>query len=306
MRSPPWRARCIYGRSMIELSWSAPEGCPTVEVVEQRVERILNRPLEAEQQALTVKAVVSPASDTRSWSVMLESTSGQRRASRTLEAASCDELASATAVFLAILIEPDQGAPEPQSAPAPAPAPNITVPRAPAKREPARFALGVTASIRSAGLPTWAAGGGVHGALSWQALRGSVGVSGWLPVDETIEGSENQGASLQLSSGYAKLCWQARTAPLVPAVCGGAELSVLRGRGFGPDVRPQSATALFGSLLGGGTLRLRSTEHLAVLLEADALVPLGDRQVVLAGGAPAQIYQPSWGLQLACGAEWSF
>jgi hypothetical protein len=290
---------------MIELSWSAPETCPTVEVVEQRVERILNRPLSTEQQALAVTAVVTPATGAKPWSVTLESTSGQRRASRTLEAASCDELVSATAVFLAILIEPDQAEPEPQPRPGPAAASSSSAPPASAKHEPPRVALGITASVRSAGLPTWAAGGGVHGALSWRALRASVGVSGWLPVDETIEGSENLGARLQLSSGYAKLCWQAGTAPLVPALCGGAELSVLRGRGFGPNVEPQSATALFGSLLGGGILRLGLTERLAVMVEVDALVPVGDRQVVLAGGAPAEIYEPSWGFRLGFGAEWS-
>lgn len=291
---------------MIELSWSAPEGCPTVVVVEQRVERILGRPLAAEQQALTVNAVVTQASDATPWSVTLESASGQRRASRTLQAASCDELASATAVFLAILIEPDGVEPQPTSTPAPVAPSNAAPPPAAAKREPARFALGISASVRSAALPSWAVGSTLHGSLSWQALRSSVGVSGWLPVDDTIEGSQNQGARLQLSSAYAKLCWQAHTAPLIPALCGGGELSILRGRGFGPNVEPRAATEVLGSLLGGATLRLRSEEHLAVMLEADALVPLGDRQVVLGGDAPGQIYRPSWGFRLACGAEWAF
>lgn len=293
---------------MIELSWSAPEGCPTVQVVEQRVERILNRPLAAEQQSLRVLAVVTAPREAAAWSVTLESVSGARRASRTLEAASCDELANATSVFLAILIEPEQGEPEPQAKATPKAVPvrdASTTPPA-AKPKAWRFALGVTASVRSAGVPKWATGGGVHGALSWRALSLGAGVNGWLPVDQTIDGAANQGARLQLSSGYARVCWQVGSAALVPALCGGGELSILRGRGFGPSVESRSATALFGSLLGGAALRLRSTEHLAVVVEGDALVPIGDRQVVLGGGAPAQIYEPSWGFRLGCGAEWSW
>lgn len=301
---------------MIELVWSAPQDCPAVQVVEQRVERILNRPLSGEQQSLRVSAVVTAPRDAAPWTVTLESVSGARRASRTLEAASCDELASATAVFLAILIEPEQGEPEAEAnstsesaASAPSVATDsraVATPSPAADRSPWRFALGVSASLRSAALPKWAAGGGVHGALSWRALLLGAGVSGWLPVDETIDGTENQGARLQLSSGYAKVCWQVDTAPLVPALCGGGELAVLRGRGFGPGVESRPGTAVFGSLLGGAAVRLRTTEHLAVVLEGDAIVPLGDRQVVLGGGAPAQIYEPSWGFRLGCGAEWSW
>lgn len=298
---------------MIELSWSAPEGCPTVQVVEQRVERILNRALATERQALRVSAVVTAPRETASWSVTLESVSASSRASRTLEAASCDELANATAVFLAILIEPEgadakappSANPPPSTAP-PTPTPTPNDSKAAEKRASLRFALGVTASLRSAGVPKWAAGGGVHGAAIWRAWRASVGVNGWLPVDQTVAGSENQGARLQLSSGFAKVCWQADQAAWVPALCGGGELAMLRGSGFGPGVESRSATAWFGSLLGGAALRLQSTEHLAVLLEGDALVPIGDRRVVFGGGAPAQIYQPSWGFRLGCGAEWSW
>jgi hypothetical protein len=71
-------------------------------------------------------------------------------------------------------------------------------------------------------------------------------------------------------------------------------------------VESRPGTALFGSLLGGAAVRLRTTEHLAVVLEGDAIVPMGDRQVVLGGGAPARIYEPSWGVRLGFGAEWAW
>lgn len=146
----------------------------------------------------------------------------------------------------------------------------------------------------------------MHAALSWRAWRAGVGVSGWLPVDATLGGSANQGAKLQLSSGYAKLCWQIGRAAVVPAACSGAEVVLLRGHGFGPHVEPQSAKAIFGAVQAGGLLRLRSAARLSLVLEADVVVPIGDRKVVLAGDAPAEIYEPSWGLRLACGAEWEF
>jgi hypothetical protein len=232
-------------------------------------------------------------------------------ASRTLQAASCEELANATAVFLAILLEPDAEQPEaepaapPKAAPA-APAEPATVP--PAPPPPARsrhFALGATLGARSGLVPDYALGVGLHATFSWQALRTSAGVGFWFPDTTTVAGTEAQGAKLQASSAFAELCWQLESPVLIPALCSGGELSLLRGEGFGPGVAAESRTAALGALSAGGALRLRQSERVSWLLDADAVFPLSRPKFVFAGSAPALLHTPSAGFRLTIGAQWS-
>jgi hypothetical protein len=172
-------------------------------------------------------------------------------------------------------------------------------------RSRARWAIGGGVGSQSGLVPSWAWGLGVHGAFSWKALRSSAGASFFLPVRTTVDAAETQGAELQLSSAQAELCFRIETPTLVPALCSGGALSLLRGKGFGPDVQPESRSALFGSLTVGGALLLRVSGTLSLLLDADAVLPLGDRQFVLAGSDPALVHPPSPGLRLTFGAEWS-
>jgi hypothetical protein len=159
-------------------------------------------------------------------------------------------------------------------------------------------------------VPEWAPGLGVHAAFSWKALRVSAGVSAWLPVRETLEGSgqpgaAEQGAEFQLSSAFAELCYRLRTRVVVPAVCSGAELSLLRGQGFGAGVDAQTDAAMFVALLAGGRVFWNYSSTLSLMIGADALVPLGQRQFVFAGSEPAVVHAPVAGARLAFGAEWT-
>lgn len=297
---------------VVELVWSAPEACPDATVVRSRAERILNRPLATPEGAppLTVTASVTAASDTQPWTVRLET----GRASRTVQAASCDELANATALFVAILIEPSMLEPQPEAAPPPEPAP--PPPAAPAPAPPTAVApssfsepswsLGASVGARSALVPDGALGLGLHGVFSWKALRTSVGGSVWLPDSKKLGGSEPQGAEIQVSSAFAELCLQLETPVLVPALCSGGEVSVLRAEGFGPGVEPEARSAALVSLSAGGALRLRQSKRVSWVLDVDAVLPLGQRQFVFGGDAPALIYAPGTGFRSAFGAELSF
>jgi hypothetical protein len=295
----------------VELVWSAPEACPDATVVRSRAERILNRPLAMPTDAppLTVTAVVTAASDTQPWTIRLET----GRAGRTVQAASCDELANATALFVAILVEPSMLGPEPEAAP-PAEPLAPTPPPAAAESAPvpstsfnsASWSIGGTVGARSALVPDWAFGLGGHGVFSWKALRVSVGASVWHPDGKTLEESEQQGAEIQVSSAFAELCLQLHTPLLIPALCSGAELSLLRGEGFGPGVEPEARAAALVSVSAGGALLLRQSKMLSWVLDLDAVFPLGQRQFVLSGSAPALIYEPAMGFRSAFGAELSF
>ncbi len=318
----------------VELIWLAPDGCPSGATVRRSVERTLNRSLSVEDgERLVIRATVTPADEPSPWSVLIETDNGQRRARRSFEAASCQELANATALFVAILLKPQiddppiddptaekppagmQAETMPVNTASPSPAEAQAADTIPSGGPPAeagtdaqsvsRWAIGGTGGVRSGLVPDWTFGLGLHGAFSWKALHSVAGASFWLPVRKTLESGEAQGAELQLSSVYIELCLGLDLPALMPAVCSGAELSALRGRGFGSGVEPEARTAAFAALSVGGKVVLRSSGRLSWLLDIDGVLPLGERQFVLTGRDPAVIYAPSAGVRLSFGAQWS-
>ncbi|APR75317.1 Hypothetical protein A7982_00663 [Minicystis rosea] len=112
-------------RPRVSLRWSAPEGCPAGARVVAEVDRLLGESGARPPTPLEVSAVVTddPAGGLR---VRLDA--GNARV-RELHAASCEALADATAVILALMIDPTAVASAPPAAPAPA-APSSAAPSA--------------------------------------------------------------------------------------------------------------------------------------------------------------------------------
>jgi hypothetical protein len=297
-----------------ELVWSAPETCPSQARVEQRVERILNRPVNVrEDDALIVRADVSQPQGEHPWRVVIETDNGQRRASRLLEAASCDELANATALLIAILIEPNvEHAEQVAAPPPPEPPPDaaetsqrpVTVPSSAAA--PVRFSVGAFAGAVSGLVPAWSFGAGIDAGVAWKALRWNVSAAYWLPVEQSARDSDAQGARFQLVSGQTKLCLVQPIEHFSAGICSGAHLAFLRAEGFGPGVRSSVQRAEFVSVSAGALLGWAVSNRLSFVLQADALRPLGSRRFVFEGSAPAEIHSPRMGVQIACGAQFSF
>ncbi len=101
--------------SNFELTWLAPPGCPTQSEVRNQVELILGGPprISGGIRLVAHGRVTAPDVD-RAWQVELTVTthskdmaSSTRIPTRTIRAASCGEVAGATAVVLAILIDPE-------------------------------------------------------------------------------------------------------------------------------------------------------------------------------------------------------
>src|SRR6185436_2212514 len=89
------------------LVWEAPSTCPSEVRLRADIEQILHGPIELRPgERLVVRADVTPARD-GGWHVALETDNGRRTAKRSLDAASCEELANATALLVAILIDPE-------------------------------------------------------------------------------------------------------------------------------------------------------------------------------------------------------
>jgi hypothetical protein len=296
------------------LVWSAPETCPSGARVEQRVERILSRPLTVpDDDVLIVRAEVKPPQGELPWRVELETDNGRRRASRSVEAASCDELANATALVIAILIEPNVDHTEQVETAQPSePAPDaaetterpVTAPSATAAA--LRFSLGAFAGAVSGLVPAWSFGAGLEGGLAWKAVRWNVSAAYWLPAQQTVPDNEAQGARFQLVSGRTELCLVEPIERFSAGICSGAHLALLRAEGFGPGVQSSVQRAEFVSVSAGALLAWMVSDRLAVVVDVDALLPLGSRRFVFEGTAPAEIHSPRLGVQIACGAQFTF
>ena len=292
------------------LSWSAPPACPDGAGVLGRVERILNRaPNVGDGEVLIVRATVEQPERDQPWHVELETDNGRRLSTRSLEAASCDELASATALLVAILLEPQVEQTEPSAVP-PVVRPRVPestapVPAAlPERSAPVRFALGAFSGAVSGLLPKWSFGAGLDGSLAWKALRWNVSVAYWLPVEQSAPPSDAQGARFQLLSSAAELClmhsvhWR-----LSGGICSGADLAFLHARGYGEGIRSSAEQANFVSLSAGARVAWAASSRLSLVFDADALLPLGSRRFIFEGSAPAQIHTPRAGAQLTFGVE---
>jgi hypothetical protein len=241
-----------------------------------------------------------------SWRVTLEVDDGRRRSERSLMAASCDELASATALFIAILLEPSVEQP---SGPKPASAESgpdpVTVEQQNAA--PTRFAAGAFVAVARGLMPAWAGGFGVDGSVQWKTLHGHVGAAYFPPVEQLAADSGSQGARFRLLSASAELgLSQPILQDLSVGVCSGAELVFMHAEGFGPGVDATTQRANFVAISVGGLATWMAFERVALVLDADVLFPLGQRRFVFGGSAPTSIYRPGLGAQLALGLQFVF
>jgi len=91
----------------LTVEWSAPAGCPDGARVRAEIERLLRRPLaEASLDPLHVRASV--ARDRKGlWHMHLETRSRAGSGERSLEGATCEGVARATALIIALAIDPD-------------------------------------------------------------------------------------------------------------------------------------------------------------------------------------------------------
>jgi hypothetical protein len=83
------------------IAWQAPEGCPSSGDVQRELARLLG---ERRDAAVSARAVVTHGA---AWTVTLETELAGRRGQRSIEAASCAALADATALIVALMVDPD-------------------------------------------------------------------------------------------------------------------------------------------------------------------------------------------------------
>jgi hypothetical protein len=300
-----------------------------------RTEELLGRAPEAALKAqLDLQALVSEHA-TGAWQLDLSSRSDSgEMSSRQVKATSCDELADAAALLLALAIDPalnvarnGAAAAAFQSEPAAADAasaetspnePASTAAAAPTPTEPAAAVASSTEAERpsppwrpraSAAFALWARRlpGTAPGLLARAGVaraRGWAGASfGFFPERHASVPGQRAGGDLSLLTtgievGFVAL--DAQRVEVSPVL--GAELEWVRGSGVGVT-DPAEADLLFLGVTAGGRADLRLTSQWALCAEGAFSALVARPRFVLEG--VGQVYRPEpWGLRVGVGAEW--
>jgi len=281
----------------LDLAWTAPPECPQAAAAEARVLRLVG----TDAVGSVAASVSLRQRGENRWSATLE----LGGATRELEGESCDSVADAAIVILAMAIDPEAAAssqsvavavpvpvPEPPTAPvAAAPEPPSPRPAPAAGANANQRSPGDTVDVAPVSLPTaelapWGAslrGLGEWGMLPAPSVGGAVAVhAAWgggnlaelsalalLPRDEVVEGGTSGGEF----SWFALQLTACRRLARPAFVCGGFEAGRLSGTGFGTrEVRTQhtfwAAPGLelrFAPALGG-SLALEASAGLFIAL----------------------------------------
>jgi len=295
-------------------AWGAPEGCPSAALVQAEIDNLLGGAAgDRVRQDLTVKATVEHLA---LWQVTLATQSGTTSGHRTIEAGTCQGLASATALIVALMIDPDavaahtgkakEPSSEPLPAPTAAPAPTPPPPR------PARTTFGL-AGLGAAGhlgvLPGPDVGLGATVGMArghWRVeLRGAYG-----PREVRSEALADAGGAygrFRFFAGTLAGCWLRLATVVDVGPCAEAEIGAVHGEGSGAD-SPISKTTPWLGLGAGGVLLLKATAWLRFPVHADVVAPLWRPQFVWSNvNADRPIFRAApVGGRLTAGAELQF
>jgi len=291
------------------LAWEAPPECPSRTSVQAEVARLLGGTITIPQGGiLEARASVSRG---QAWSVAISTRHAGQTGQRTLEASSCPELAKATALILALMIDPDAVAAharDPQVEPPPEPEPITSVPP-PAKQPsvPLDFLAALHAQGSVGTLPGLDLGAGLGLGVSgprWRIeLRGTYG----LRRDQVANATTPPGAYGQfnfLAASFAG-CFNLGDAAVAFGPCADAEVGQVSAKGFGSSVG-YSAQNTWLALGAGGYLAIALGPHLAIPVHLDILAPLRRPEYIIKE-VDGRVYQaPSVGGRFQAGIELRF
>jgi hypothetical protein len=265
----------------VVLSWSAPDGCPDEAAFRKDIEALLGRSLDS-AFARWVDAKVSVRREAKRFVLELSGDGSGGTFARTLEDASCEAIAEAAALIVAIAIDPslmDPGAVDPPPPPPPPPPP--------APPPPVEYVEPVESEPRSPlpfGLPWPRLGVSLFGgideqvrggarfavAIFWAYLRFEADTSYWFPRDR-----------VSLIAAGARVC------PTLPWV---VELSVCGGIDLGQQ-RPQRA--FWGAGVGAIAIAWAPIDLIALRVSGELVLsvfrPEIDRPALVGGRGIAGI-----------------
>jgi hypothetical protein len=314
------RAARAQAQDPVALTWKAPPDCPTEDAVRSEALRLLaGPPIAADRRVVASAQVVHLA--TGRWRVEVSMSSATAEGRRSLEAGTCSGLANATALIVAIMVDPDRAgaaaaapaasttSPAPASPPppvvqpppaaaalppsAPAPPPVDAPGSRPSPIGPPRWAAGAWALVDTSTLPSVAYGvGGGVAVLVWH-LRADAAVGFLPPSTYGVSTESGVGAEMSLWAGSLDLAYVFSRGPLELALGAGAEAAHISAVGVAlkePVVGvPGSAT--WPALRAGGTLTAPIYKPIFLRLSAEAVAPLERPRFVI--DPLGTVHQPS-------------
>jgi hypothetical protein len=297
-----WLVVCASGRAQAKVAvafeWSAPAGCPSATQVRAEIDQLLGAPIdESASVDLTVHAAVEQREQ---WLVTLDTHSGGTDGHRTFESATCQGLASATALIVALMIDPDavaaqaskakEAEPAPQPAPTATPAPDgptldgpapaTPTPEVPASAAPPpgpRTLFGIV-GLGAAGHLGILPGADVGLAAQIGLLRGPWrielrGAYGPHEVrSDPVADASNAYGKFRFWAATLAGCWMVARAWGGFGPCADIEVGVVHGEGVG-STKTTSAAALWYGMGAGAGLVVEATSWLHFPIHADAIVP---------------------------------
>jgi hypothetical protein len=326
----------------VTLEWRAPASCPDGNAVLAKVRALVSA---ASAERVTALGVVTEPAAGGRWQLTLETVQGARTWQRSLHAASCDELADAGALIIALVLDPnlevqaggDSAAPagttpgpappdaQPASRPAPAarpaarrPAPALP-PDATLRRQPPPERAGTSATLGGhaalsavadwGSLPGMTLGGELAGGVAIDPIELELSAMILPPVREVVAENPERGGRLTLATGGLRGCYVVGWSKLSGRVCGGFEVGRIHGNGFGSlDYRNEQNSLWIAGRLGVFG-RYPLIPPLALRFGLEGVVPARRPEFVLDNVEAVQVsvHEPSPAvLRLALGFELLF
>ena len=289
------------------LTWNAPETCPSQQQVQAGLTNLLGGTIRIPHgDDLDVHASVEHG---RVWSVALATyRAGRAGGRRFIEAPSCQALAEATALIVALMIDPDAVATHAREARG-EPAPPASIDAAPValSSETTRFLVGIHAQTRLATLPGMDIGVGLGvGIVSrrWRLeLRGTYSVR----RDQVAHLSTLPDANgrFNILTGALSGCFNLGQAGFAFGPCAIAEAGMVSAKGYGVDTG-FTKRAPWVALGGGGYASMPLGHHLEATVHLDVLVPLWRPAYVFAGTPGAVFQAPAVGGLALASIGWRF
>jgi hypothetical protein len=275
----------------VQLSWSAPDECPTQSALQAEVERYLGQALdEPRSQRVVAKAIVEAQAEGLTLTLSVET--GVGASVTQVGAPDCKTLTDLTALKVAMAIDPmavldhvqkaeaaavaqpeqPQGpAPEPEPEPEPKP-----VPKPEPEPKPARTvggAVRIGANVGWGDLPGFGAGLGVAAALRLSKWQIEGGADFWFPREARFDDLSGVGGDLRLLAGHLSGCAAPAYRTVEFPLCVGIELGSMHGTGVGL-AQPLESRRLWSAALVGPGVTWQPTRIFAIWLRATAAVPL--------------------------------
>lgn len=290
------------GDAPIAFTWDAPSTCPSSAAVIAESHRLLGGDTGGSRR---VRGVATVSETAEGWQLVLETRVDGVEGRRELRAATCQQVADAAALILALAFDParvgivapdpvpDEPPPRPPPPPEPAPQREPKPPPPEPTLEPAEsdatsgdddeawlggsVALLATGDIGSLVGPAIGIGGAAG--LRLAMIRIEAGGRYWFPQQERID-SSGAGGAFDFATGYLQAGPGLRWSRLRLVGMAGVELGSLRAQGINVD-RQQTASLLWVAARVGGAFTVTLASPLALRVDLGLAIPFDRPRWVL-------------------------